>query len=170
VSGLYPTRCACEAEARMQLNLVLPNDHRIRRPDRKTLIFPVADCSLRKDPELTSLSLDQQFAETEPAWKTTKSNCSESYREDILPLKGISEGSQRRPIVLAPCFLRLRPVGKYPPSRTAPGTELAAAEKLAEWRAPSDVLLETPGQEILRTTPRLGESYLRVPVKTDQEE
>ncbi len=50
--------------------------------------------------------------------------------------------------------------------RTLPQTELAAAEKLAQWRAPSDVLLETPGREILRTTPRLGESYLRVPVTT----
>jgi anti-sigma factor RsiW len=54
--------------------------------------------------------------------------------------------------------------------RSVPETELAAAEKLAEWRAPSDVLLETPGREILRTTPRLGESYLRVPAKTDEEE
>ena len=54
--------------------------------------------------------------------------------------------------------------------RTVTETELAAAEKLAGWRAPSDVLLETPGREILRTTPRLGESYLRVPVKTDEEE
>jgi len=48
--------------------------------------------------------------------------------------------------------------------------ELAGAEKLTEWRAPSDVLLKTPGQEILRTTPRLGESYLHAPVKTDEEE
>ncbi|GAC1620902.1 MAG: hypothetical protein PVS2B2_14750 [Candidatus Acidiferrum sp.] len=54
--------------------------------------------------------------------------------------------------------------------RTVPETELAAAEKLAEWRAPSDVLLETPGREILRTMPRLGESYLHVPIKTDEEE
>jgi hypothetical protein len=48
--------------------------------------------------------------------------------------------------------------------------ELAAAQKLAEWRAPSDGLLVTPGQEMLRTTPRLGESYLNVPVKMDEEE
>lgn len=54
--------------------------------------------------------------------------------------------------------------------RTVPETELAAAEKLAEWRAPSDVLLETPGREILRTTPRLSESYLHVPAKADEEE
>jgi hypothetical protein len=54
--------------------------------------------------------------------------------------------------------------------RIVPASDLAAAEKLAQWRAPSDVLLETPGREILRTTPRLGESYLRVPKKTDEED
>ena len=55
-------------------------------------------------------------------------------------------------------------------TRTVPADELAAAQKLAEWRAPSDALLATPGQEILRTMPRLGESYPNVPVKTDEEE
>src|SRR5258708_21550268 len=53
---------------------------------------------------------------------------------------------------------------------TVPEDELAAAQKLAEWRAPSDGLLMTPGQEILKTMPRLGKSYLNVPVKTDEEE
>jgi anti-sigma factor RsiW len=48
--------------------------------------------------------------------------------------------------------------------------ELATAQKLAEWRAPSDSLLATPGQEILRTTPKLGESYLNVPSKKVEEE
>jgi anti-sigma factor RsiW len=47
--------------------------------------------------------------------------------------------------------------------------ELVAAEKLAEWRAPSDVLLETPGQEILRTTPKLGESYLKPAANRNEE-
>jgi len=54
-------------------------------------------------------------------------------------------------------------------ARTVPENELAAAEKLAEWRAPSEGLLETPGREILRTTPRLGESYLYISVNTDEE-
>jgi len=49
-----------------------------------------------------------------------------------------------------------------------PQEELAAAQKLAEWRAPSDSLLVTPGQEILKTTPKLGQSYLNVPVKTEE--
>jgi ElaB/YqjD/DUF883 family membrane-anchored ribosome-binding protein len=53
---------------------------------------------------------------------------------------------------------------------TVPEDELAAAQKLAEWRAPSDGLLMTPGQEFLKTMPRLGKSYLNVPVKTDEEE
>ena len=48
--------------------------------------------------------------------------------------------------------------------------ELVTAQKLAEWRAPSDTLLATPGQEILRTTPKLGESYLNVPMKEVEEE
>ncbi len=51
-------------------------------------------------------------------------------------------------------------------ARTVPADELAAAQTLAEWRAPSDVLLANPGQEILRKMPRLGESYLHVPGKT----
>jgi anti-sigma factor RsiW len=47
---------------------------------------------------------------------------------------------------------------------------LAVAQKLAEWRAPTDGLLLTPGREILNTTPQLGKSYLNVPVKTGEEE
>ena len=46
--------------------------------------------------------------------------------------------------------------------------ELAAAQELAEWRAPSDTLLATPGREILQTTPKFGGTYLRVPI--DEEE
>ncbi len=48
---------------------------------------------------------------------------------------------------------------------TVPADELAAAQTLTEWRAPSDVLLANPGQEFLRKMPRLGESYLHVPGK-----
>lgn len=55
-------------------------------------------------------------------------------------------------------------------TRMISGTEVAVAQKLAEWRAPSDVLLEPPGQEILRSTPKLGESYLTIPVKTNEED
>jgi hypothetical protein len=50
-----------------------------------------------------------------------------------------------------------------------PPNELAGAQKLAEWRAPSDSLLRTPGLELLKATPKLGDSYLQVP-KTDEEE
>jgi hypothetical protein len=55
-------------------------------------------------------------------------------------------------------------------SRNIPENELAAAQRLADWRAPSDTLLATPGEEILRTTPRFGDSYLNVPVKKAEEE
>ncbi len=54
-------------------------------------------------------------------------------------------------------------------ARTLPPSELTSAQKLSEWRAPSDVLLKTPGLEILQTTPRLGNSYMPVPAKTDKE-
>jgi hypothetical protein len=53
-------------------------------------------------------------------------------------------------------------------SRTLPDGELMVAEKLAQWQAPSDVLLATPGRELLRTTPKLGESYLKVAARTRQ--
>lgn len=55
-------------------------------------------------------------------------------------------------------------------SRLAGKDEIAAAEKLTEWRAPSDVLLATPGNEILRTTPKLGESYLKAAATKNQEQ
>ena len=48
--------------------------------------------------------------------------------------------------------------------------ELVAAQKLAEWRAPSDTLLATPGQELLRTTPKLGETYLKFPANKGEED
>ena len=51
-------------------------------------------------------------------------------------------------------------------SRVAPPAaepDLAAAQRLAEWRAPSDVFLETPGSEILRSTPKFGVSFLSIP-------
>jgi hypothetical protein len=70
--------------------------------------------------------------------------------------------------IVAALLLSLFLPGRH--ARTVPETELAAAEKLAEWRAPSDVLLQAPAPQILRSSPKLGESYLHAPVKTDQEE
>ena len=37
--------------------------------------------------------------------------------------------------------------------------ELQKAQALAEWRAPSDVFLQTPGQKFLNAVPTLGESF-----------
>ena len=45
--------------------------------------------------------------------------------------------------------------------RLLPENQLAAAQKLAQWRAPSDVLLLTPDGDFLRATPKLGDAYLR---------
>ncbi|HEV3039579.1 MAG TPA: hypothetical protein VHA33_17540 [Candidatus Angelobacter sp.] len=46
--------------------------------------------------------------------------------------------------------------------------ELATAEKLAQWRAPSDALLAIPGQEMLQKIPNLSESYLKLDVRTSE--
>jgi anti-sigma factor RsiW len=54
--------------------------------------------------------------------------------------------------------------------RMVPQNELEAAQKLAEWRAPSDSLLRTPGQELMKSTPKLGNSYLNIPAKANEEE
>jgi len=48
--------------------------------------------------------------------------------------------------------------------------ELAAAQKLAEWRAPSDAFLSTPGEGFLSSTPKFGQSYFHAPVKNSSGE
>jgi anti-sigma factor RsiW len=48
--------------------------------------------------------------------------------------------------------------------------DVAAMEKMTHWRAPSDVFLETPGREILRMTPKLGDSIVNFPVPRNQED
>lgn len=56
--------------------------------------------------------------------------------------------------------------GGEPQSRDA---TLTAAQRLADWRAPSDVLLETPEKQFLRATPRLGQSHVKIPITVDKE-
>ena len=48
------------------------------------------------------------------------------------------------------------------PNLTEP--ELQKAQALAQWQAPSDVFLKLPGRELLSTTPKLGDSYLTMPI------
>ncbi len=54
-------------------------------------------------------------------------------------------------------------------SPPAAENELAAAQKLAAWRAPTDIFLETPGRDLLRNTPKLGASYLPIPAQAHKE-
>lgn len=42
--------------------------------------------------------------------------------------------------------------------------ELSRAQALAQWQAPTDVFLQVPGQEFLNSTPKLGESFLTMPM------
>ena len=44
--------------------------------------------------------------------------------------------------------------------RPAPLPEEAAIVRLSSWRAPTDSLLRAPGDELLRSVPRLGESSI----------
>jgi predicted anti-sigma-YlaC factor YlaD len=56
------------------------------------------------------------------------------------------------------------------PHHTGPSQEeIAAATQLATWHAPSDVLLQTPGRELLRETPRLGETYFSIHLPITEE-
>jgi anti-sigma factor RsiW len=55
-----------------------------------------------------------------------------------------------------------------PGRRTAPTVtpaNLAAAEALVHWRAPTDVLLDSHGPDILKDMPRVGGSYLERPLQ-----
>jgi len=44
--------------------------------------------------------------------------------------------------------------------RPAPPSDEAAIARLAHWRAPTDALLQAPGDRLLRGVPRLGESSI----------
>lgn len=64
--------------------------------------------------------------------------------------------------------LRLHRTDVSVPAQPAP--DVAAAQRLAEWRAPSDTLLVTPGREILQTIPKLDDTYFRLPATNDRED
>jgi anti-sigma factor RsiW len=42
--------------------------------------------------------------------------------------------------------------------------ELRGAQALAQWRAPTDIFLRTPGEELLNSMPKFGGSYVSVPI------
>ena len=56
------------------------------------------------------------------------------------------------------------------PRTRRPADENSAAQKLADWRAPTDVLLDAPEQDMLKVTPQLGDSYVHLPANKDWEE
>lgn len=51
---------------------------------------------------------------------------------------------------------------------TRQDAEIQAAQALAQWRAPTDVLLQTPGREFLSGVPRLGESYIQISIESEK--
>ena len=82
----------------------------------------------------------------------------------VVLASGSAARQRRRPagkmIVLATCLAMmiaaaiflLRPVLLKP--KQGPGSPVAS---ISEWKAPSDFLLETPGRELLRTVPAIGD-------------
>lgn len=54
-------------------------------------------------------------------------------------------------------------VGKINSARQE--SALHAAQTLAQWRAPTDLLLQTPGHEFLYQVPRLGDSYIQISIE-----
>jgi anti-sigma factor RsiW len=59
-------------------------------------------------------------------------------------------------------------ISGVPGRKTAPTVatpDLAAAETLVHWRAPTDILLESLGPDILRDMPRVGGSYMDRPLQ-----
>ena len=51
------------------------------------------------------------------------------------------------------------------PKDKIPEADLRAAQTLAEWHAPTDFLLRSPGDQWLNSTPKLGESYIKMPME-----
>jgi hypothetical protein len=89
----------------------------------------------------------------------------EAQAPDFVVLaSGSAARRRRRPagkmIVLATCLAMmiaaaiflLRPVLLKP--KQGPGSPVAS---ITEWKAPTDFLLETPGRELLRTVPAIGD-------------
>jgi len=64
----------------------------------------------------------------------------------------------------------VRPSPKGLPPRRAPGirrhrqTPALAASLISEWRSPTDFLLSTPGDQLLKTVPRVGTSAIDIKV------
>lgn len=46
--------------------------------------------------------------------------------------------------------------------------EIRTAQALAQWQAPTDVFLQTPGHEFLSSIPRLGESYIQISIAAEK--
>lgn len=79
-----------------------------------------------------------------------------------------------RPVSAAPPALHSRPGRAPAPRRKSPATrrqpDLEPAALLSfKWQSPTDFLLRTPGADLLKTVPRVGDSLIRLdPIHTDQ--
>jgi len=116
---------------------------------------------LRRERLDTLLPLVAQEAEPSPDFRARVVAAAESTGPaGRAPLSRIWGLAGLAAMTLAALLLALILRGRV--SAPAPDPDLATAQKLAAWRAPSDIFLQTPGREILRSTPKLGDSYLPI--------
>jgi hypothetical protein len=76
---------------------------------------------------------------------------------------------QRRWVVAAPAVAALTialALATRPPHNQFSADEIAAATRISNWQSPTAALLETPGQELLQGTPRLGETFFQIDLTT----
>jgi hypothetical protein len=97
----------------------------------------------------------------------------ESKPQPLQAMRGWLSLSQKRWILAIPALAAVVIVVVLITQRPHPNRiseeEIAAATRLANWQSPTAALLETPGQELLRSTPRLGESYFNISEPIQQE-
>jgi hypothetical protein len=58
----------------------------------------------------------------------------------------------------------------FPPRGERPGEVVTGSLSLSSWSAPTDFLLETPGRELLDSTPRIGVGPLEIPTAESSKE
>ena len=101
----------------------------------------------------------QAAAEEKPRFlQTVRSRFTLSQRRWLLAVPALA-GVTIAAVLLAP---------KPRPNRLSE-EDVAAVTPLANFQSPTAALLETPGQELLRGTPRVGETYFNISAPTQRE-
>ena len=93
-----------------------------------------------------------------------------SNRSGIERPETVAENSSEPAAPPAGVLANHAPSSKQPPPRTASGTRrhrqtpARVTSLISEWRSPTDFLLSTPGDQLLKTVPRVGPSAIEIKV------